>query len=345
MIRPGMVLLLAVLAVALPGARDAAAEGPCVAICLFADGIGAVDAPVNAGALRHESRALLSAAFRRRGFSLAADERQVELMARWRVRSAEDIPAGFMRELAEVTACKRLLVARLRILDKTLLLSCRVVDTTSGRLVWVDIVERPLPNWREVGVAAWWQNLAGAAEELAARWPSPEPAPGPRGLILLPTQSVAAGAGETSLLTECLMRRLLIQGDWWLPDPALVLSRLRERGEHHTRISGDLRRSLAEVLGGAKLLRASLVSYGPGRGRRLDLYTRESPSQGLSNPFYGTLLLLDSADGSVEQSARAYLPQLSPRGVFGLPSRASWIDRIDELAATLLLKLPPLDEE
>ena len=338
--RRGVLLLLLLTGTASWSAPAAAVSH---GLCLFTEGVGALSLPVPASALRHETHALLSAAFTARNVELAEPDPQRELLARWRVRSADDLPPGFLRELHGSGLCERLLVARLRILGDTLILSCRVVDTSDGRLAWVELVERILPDWREVGVEAWWRNMAEAAHELAERWPAEPSVSGNLGLILLPTVAVDVGPAQAGVLTECLLRRLLQDGRWWLPEPALVRAWLRERGEHAALIPPQTRRELGERLNGARLLRTQLVSYGSGLQGRAARYGSDGdrPDRGLTRPLFVTVHMVDSADGGIDHWADVFLPPQDSRGLFGRPKPVTWIDRFDRIAAELTSALTP----
>jgi hypothetical protein len=150
-----------------------------------------------------------------------------------------------------------------------------------------------------------------------------------------------------SVYTDCLLKALLETGRWWLPDPALALTRLQEAGINPALLPREALAPLSADLAGAPLLASQIVCFdrprrGPGFTFAED--SRVSEEQDFRCPHYCTLRMIDTGSGFLSFATDRYREAESLRGLFGVPRPSLWLPRFQRIARELVQELPSLNE-
>jgi hypothetical protein len=346
------ILLLAAALVA-PAAAATPAAPPTAVLVLFLDAESDAALPAPPAELRERAGQALVAALAAPGRRLCAGEEVESLLAAARVRSHRGLSQAVVTELCARCDAGQLIVARLACGQGKLFLSLRGLAPADGCLQQVAVAERDL------AIGGDWRRAVGdAALELAAGWREPGPAAAGASVLVLPARGPSVDPLLLSLLEESLLGELLAQGRWRIPEPALLLSALRQVGVHAASLGAAKRRALAADLGAEVLLRLTVSEYEEGPGGGGATGSAEAASAGLDDeasrggeparegaspgarqagrPLYATLESVDADSGLLRLVAEQFLPAQSPSGSFGRPRRLPWIARGTSLTAPLV---------
>ena len=348
-LRAGILLLAALLTAP---ALAAAEQGgrPAAALVLFLDAESDAALPAAPALLREAARQALVAALAAPGRRLCAGDEVEGLLADARVRSRRGLSREIVAALGKRCGAEQVIIARLACGQGKLFLALRALAAADGRLLQVAIAEQDL-----AGGDDWRRAIGDASLELAACWQEPAPAAAAACLLVLPARGPGVDPLLLSLVEESLLAELLAQGRWRIPDPALLVSALRQAGIHPASIGVASRRALASELGAESLLRLTVSEYGAdlagaglrgaGSGDAMDEDGRRgsasqragaSPAaRQIGRPLLATLEFVAAESGLLRLAAEQYLPALSLRGSFGRARRLPWAARCAELTAPL----------
>jgi len=329
---------------------EPASPGQCdIALTYFVSSYGDDDLPISVQELRHSGDDALTLALESKGMSVCPELQVQQLMEKWRVRSDLQVNAGFLNELAASSGAKRLAIARLRLFLDRIFLSARIISLETGQLLWVDIIELPR---REISYdlddpIGWRLFLRRISFELISRPRPAVPAEVLSPLIALPAVPVDMGTGMASVYSDCLFKALLESGRWWVPDPALALTRLQSAGIDPALLPREAIAPLSADLAGAPLLAAQIVCFDrprSGSGFAFAEEGRASEEQDFRSPHYCALRLIDSASGFLSFATDRYREAEPLRGLFGVPRPSLWLPRFQRLAQELVQELPASNE-
>jgi hypothetical protein len=291
--------------------------------------------------LRRTGGAALAAVFEKQGLSVCAGPPIEELMQRWRVRTDLSISSGFLEELSRRCAAPRLVVARLAVFPERSFLSARVLDTTRGRLLGIEVLELPREDGREDlrEKDGWLILLERSAADLTACLSWAGPPAGAPDLIVLPTRATAAGSGLAPLFGDCLLKTLLAAGRWSIPDPALIVTALQAKGWPVEPLQREAIGDLGAQFAGAPLILSELIAYeDPERqgGFALAEESDDDYDRAIRSAHYVSLRAIDSRSGFLQGAWDRYREPDRLQGLFGVHRSPRWLARFDELAGELV---------
>jgi len=341
--------LLATLPTMLPGAAAASpaagapAPGGRAAIALFfasAEGIGGT---IPLPALRQEGTRLLSALCAGQGLEPVAGPAWEPLQRRLRLRS----PLGFDRRLLDAAAAElgatQVVIAQVSLHPDRLVATLRGIDTADGLVRWAAVAEAKVG--RDPDAAAWLAALRRAGDELSAQRVV---APGPAGqpLLLLPARTIDLDPLAGEIVTSCLLQRLLQAGRWRLPDPALVLGVLRERGRGAAELDSAGCRALRAAFGAAPVVVTDVIGWDPENFADAAGPAASGPVlRPALPPFTLAWRLVDTARALLLERAEVYAGADAASGWFGTTRSVSSLARYRQAVERLPYPSSPRPED
>ncbi len=303
---------------------DPAAEGRA-AIALFFSSAAGIAGPIPLTALRQEGAWLFAALCAREGLEPVAPAAWAPLQQRLRLRS----PLGFDRRLLDAAATElgatQVVIAQVSLHPGRLVATLRGIDTGDGQVLWADVAEAKVG--RDPDEAAWLAALQRAGHELSARRvPASEPAGEP--LLLLPTRVVDLDPLAGEVVTICLLQRLLQSGHWRLPDPALVLGVLHDRGRGAAALDSAGCQALRVAFGVAPVAVTEVIGWDPGRATGSASAADSGPVlRPALPPFALTWRLVDTGLVRLLERAEIYAEAATGTGWFGAIRSVSFLER------------------
>lgn len=348
MIRAARHVLMLVLAAALavlpapaPQAAPAAParEAGAAAVLLFISSSTTADLAVPVAEVRSLVTEKLHRELAPPGRAMVASVALDEAVGRWRVRGDWALSAEFLAGLHRELDVEVLQVAHLHADAAGLSLIVRTVACPSGRLLAVQMpqVALSLDRNREGTLAAapWLEALDRLCSLVDPTDPGAPPA---TPLVVIPAQGIGCEDHQTLTATASLLRLLLAQNRWELPDPALAATLLGREGVATTRIGARGRRLLTEEFGAGQMLLLTLAAYGESTPRGTADALDDGPSRAAVTAlgdFDLALRRIDLTRGEVTGSTSIFAPATLREGWFGVIRNRSMQDRIQNAAGTL----------
>lgn len=352
--RRGRTLVLclagAVLLAASAGAevRERPGDGRTSALVVFVSYDGTAPLALGATGMRLSGSRILARSLQSLGYRVVAYPDVEPVMRRWRVRSDRDVDAGFLGDLVSEFAVDRLTVIRLDVYADRVVVLARAMAAGSGSVVAAEVIEEPCGDlWKdaEAAPANWNAAVERAGRRLAERWREFVPASAPT-LAVLPVKAVGVAPGHADIAAFCLVRSLLEQGAWSLPDPSLVQTGMLEAGFRPRPLTAEAREDLRSRFSAAAVLAPDLVSFGLAAPRNEGVEDRGAgpgvPSQLETRiPVLLTLVLVDTGSGRVLAGDGAYLKPESPEGLFGVVRHIRASGRLEKGTQSLVAGILP----
>jgi hypothetical protein len=309
------------------------------AVLLFISGETIKDLVVPISDIRHVAIGNLHDNFLDKGQMILPAKAMDAAVGYWRVRDDWAVSGPFLEQLAEDLAVTRLQVVHLRAESSNLSLLARLIDCPSGQLLAADLVSVeitvPAGQDQEPGAMTWLADLATLCHSLD-QVPTGSVANAP--VLFLPAEAIGCESNRALTATVCVLKRLLAEKLWAVPDPALVNTTLRSSGVDPAKLGLQGRRLLQKTFGSDDLLRLSIVGYGEGNNKNSRTVIDDDPAAGPRQKFSHFDLILHRnslQDGTVTSSQNIFSPGGTQIGWFGLTRDLFPLKRIDMAAEDL----------
>jgi hypothetical protein len=342
--------LAALLTTPIGGATTFAADGNTVppadgraAVALFFSSAAGITGAIPLTALRQEGTRLFAALCAREGLEPVAAAAWEPLQQRLRLRS----PLGFDRRLLDAAAAElgatQVVIAQVSLFPGRLVVTLRGIDTGDGNVLWAGVAEAKVG--RDPDAAAWLAALQRAGEELSARRVlASEPAGEP--LLLLPTRVVDLDPLAGEVVTICLLQRLLQSGRWRLPDPALVLGVLHDRGRGAAALDSAGCQALRAAFGVAPVAVTEVIGWDSESATGAAAATESGPAlRPALSPFALTWRLVDTRQARLLERAEIYAEAAAGTGWFGAARSVSSLERYRQTVERLPSPSSPRPED
>jgi hypothetical protein len=316
------------------GATAFAADGNTVpavdgraAVALFFSSAAGITGAIPLTALRQEGTRLFAALCAREGLEPVDAAAWEPLQQRLRLRS----PLGFDRRLLDAAVAElgatQVVIAQVSLYPGRLVATLRGIDTGNGNVLWAGVAEAKVG--RDPDAAAWLAALQRAGDELSARRVSgSDPAGEPLLLLLLPARVVDLDPLAGEVVTICLLQRLLQSGRWRLPDPALVLGVLHDRGRGAAALDSAGCRALRAAFGVAPVAVTEVIGWDPESAAGAASATESDPAlRPALPPFALTWRLVDTRLVRLLERAEVYAEAAAGTGRFGAVRSVSSLER------------------
>jgi len=306
--------------------------------------------PVDVAELRATCVSRLEAALRGRGHRTADRDVIEEQVRKWRVRGSDLISPEFLRELGQEADVGQILVATLLTDNARFLLTTRLIDTASGRLTFVDLIDVDLPEYdpefAPVGVPEWRRVLDAACQKVVPQW-APPPVPAEETLMVLPTIGIASDPAITSAAAHSLFKTLLGQGLVFL-DPSLAEVTMIEAGMPSHWLAPRGRRLLQDRFGAKRILVSELVSYDQNSPMvSLQALDPDEPAtiRWILTEFSMSMRTVDLRTGTALRSATILHDKPPATGWFGNPVRTTLLQELEATSQALWAAFSPDSED
>jgi hypothetical protein len=343
-------LLTAPLTAPTGGAAVIAADGSTVppadgraAVALFFSSAAGITGAIPLTALRQEGTRLFATLCAREGLEPVDAAAWEPLQQRLRLRS----PLGFDRRLLDAAVAElgatQVVIAQVSLYPGRLVATLRGIDTGNGNVLWAGVAEAKVG--RDPDAAAWLAALQRAGDELSARRVlASEPAGEP--LLLLPTRVVDLDPLAGEVVTICLLQRLLQSGHWRLPDPALVLGVLHDRGRGAAALDSAGCQALRAAFGVAPVAVTEVIGWDPERAAGAASATESGPAlRPALAPFALTWRLVDTRQARLLERAEIYAEAAAGTGWFGALRSVSSLERYRQAVERLPSPSSPRPED
>lgn len=317
---------------------------------LFLFGRPQNELPDDVSVLRSTCVSRLEAALRGRGHRTADRALMESKIMKWRVRGSHLVSPEFLDELDREAGVGQILVATLLLENGRFLLTARLIDTATGRLTYVDLLDvdipDPDPDLPSDGIEDWRFVLDKACQDIAPVW-APPPRPEEESYLVLPTRGIASDPAITSAATHSLLKTLLGQG-LALIDPSLAEVTMLEAGLPSHWLVPLGCRNLQDRFGVGIVLVSEIVSYDQNntftpssvfdedssdrRNRVLSLYSM-------------SMRTVDLDTGVALRSAQVIHENPPATGWFGTPVRTSFLQELDITTQNLWAAFSPEAED
>ena len=313
---------------------------------LFINGRPQAALPVTVEDLRATCVSRLEAALRGQGHQTADREIIETLVRRWRIRASHLIPPEFLAELKQDHQVGQILVVTLLSDNARFLLTARMIDAGTGRLIHVDLkdVDLPLPpdDGLPTDLMDWRQVLDGVCQEIAPPW-TPALKSAGKPMLVLPTRGIASDPAITSFAAHCLLKTLLQQG-LSLIDPSLVEVTMLNTGLPSHWLNPQGRRLLLDQFSCDEILVSELVSYDSNKSfEGLRMYDSELPDSGRRNltVFSLTMRKVDLHTGNALRAAQVMHENPPATGWFGTPVKTTLLEELETTSFELWAAFRP----
>lgn len=313
---------------------------------LFINGRPQAALPVSVAELRATCVSRLEAALRGQGHQTADRDIIEELVQRWRIRASHLIPLEFLTELNRDHQVGQVLVVTLLSDNARFLMTARLIDAGTGRLVHVDLkdVDLPLPvdDGLPDGLPDWRQVIDGVCQEIAPPW-VPALLSAGKPMLVLPTRGIASDPEITSFVAHSLLKTLLGRG-FSLLDPSLVEVTMLGAGLPSHWLNAQGRKILVDRFACDEVLVSELVSYDSNKSfEGLQMYDSERPDSGRRNltVFSLTLRKVDLHTGSAILSAQVMHENPPATGWFGSPVKTTLLQELETTSFELWAAFRP----
>jgi hypothetical protein len=313
---------------------------------LFINGRPQAALPVTIGELRTTCVSRLEAALRGQGHRTADRDIIEDLVKRWRIRASHLIPLEFLTELNRDHQVGQVLVVTLLSDNARFLMTARMIDAGTGRLIQVDLKDVDLPLPEDDGLPTdlvdWRLVLDGVCQEIAPPWvPALRSAGKP--MLVLPTRGIASDPEITSFAAHSLLKTLLGQG-LSLIDPSLVEVTMLGAGLPSHWLDARGRRLLLDRFASDEILVSELVSYDSNKSfEGLQMYDSELPDSGRRNltVFSLTMRKVDLHSGNALRFAQVMHENPPATGWFGSPVKTTLLDELETTSFELWAAFRP----
>jgi hypothetical protein len=275
------------------------------------------------------------------GHTVLPSEVMDEAAGYWRVRSDWALSRSFLDHLAADLAISRIQVVHLRAEHSNLALITRLVDCPSGQLLDVELLnmELSLPDApaEDPNTIVWLSSLAELCRSIHTTAPAPVDA---SPILVLPSGGIGCDPNRALTATASVLKLLLAERRWSIPDPSLVSTTLSQVGIAPARLGPRGRHLLQKTFNTDILFRLNLVAYGESivtsSLRVIDDDPFKSPRQQFSD-FDLIMRRVNLQDGIVTRSHSVFASATVQSGWFGMVQLSSSLQRIDTAAEKLWL--------
>lgn len=306
--------------------------------------------PVEIEVLRAACTSRLEAALRGKGH-LTVDRSLMESkIMKWRVRGSHLVSPEFLQELREEAEVGQVLVATLLSDRGRFFLTIRLIDTLTGRLTHVELVDVAIPvpdsDLPPVGIEEWRLVLDAACQEIAPVWSSP-PDPEESAYLVLPTRGIASDPAITSAAAHSLLKTLLDQ-DLALLDPAMAEVTMLEGGFPSHWLVPEGRRLLQKRFGVTVVLVSEIASYDQNISlESMRVFDGDLPLTKPHNLIVYTMSMrtVNLGTGIAMRSAQVIHEKPPSTGWFGHPVRTTLLQELETTSLDLWAAFSPDAEE
>lgn len=306
--------------------------------------------PVDIANLRATGVSRLEAALRGRGHRTVDRAVMENKVMKWRIRGSHLISADFLAELRDEQEVGQVLVATLLSDNARFLMTVRLIDTETGRLTFVNLVDVDLPlnpfDAPTTGIENWRHVLDRVCLEIVPPW-TPAPGPDENSLLVLPTRGIASDPAITSAAAHSLLKALIGQG-LILIDPALVEVTMLDAGLPSHWLDHRGRRVLQDRFDRNIILVSELVSY----DRNLSRESSSAFAAGLTDPgrrnltvFSMSMRTVDLVTGTALRSAQIIHEKPPATGWFGTPIYTTLLQELETTSHELWAAFSPEAED
>lgn len=279
----------------------------------------------------------LTATWTRRGFSVAPREDTFSLMRKWRVRDGSAISRGFLEELVDSMGVRVLVVTNLIFRTERVIMTARYLNTDSGILQNVALMERAVDR-RRSGEAEVWLAAARGCAQVIGDASVGRSLPGRKPLLILDTQPLGCSATDALIADHTLLAYYVKHGRHTMVDPAVTTATLYNAGYSDRSIGADARGLLQKTFECRRLVIPQLISYAPARRPSTQLETFDAPAQQHETTvpdFSMSLRLIDLGTGAIAAGKEVFMALPEPVGWFGVPRHETLMDRLQVTAGQL----------
>ena len=317
---------------------------------LFINGRPQTSLPVAVAELRATCVSRLEAALRGKGHRTVDRSIMEAQVMKWRIRSNRLMPEEFLRELRRDHDVGQVLVVTLLSDNRRFLMTTRLVDTETGLLISVNLMDVDLPDPETddppAGPMEWRWILDGICREIVPLW-SPALKHEEEPMLVLPTRGIASDPEITSAAGHSLLKILLEHG---IPliDPSIVEVTMLEAAIPSNWLNPEGCRLLQNRFSSNVILVSELVSYDSNKlFQSLRIYDRELPDVGKRNlvVFSMTLRAVDLNTGTTIRSAQIMHDKPPATGWFGNPIHSTLLQELETTSHELWAAFSPEAED
>jgi hypothetical protein len=306
--------------------------------------------PVEIADLRAACVSRLEAALRGRGHRTADRTFMENQIMKWRVRGSHLVSPEFLHDLHQEAGVGQILVATLLSDHARFLLTARLIDTATGRLTYVDLLDvdipEPDPDLPPGGIEGWRLVLDAACQDIVPEWTVP-PGPDEEMLLVLPTRGIASDPAITSAAAHSLLKILLGQG-MALYDPSMAEVTMLEAGMPSHWLAPRGRLLLQNRFGVNTIMVSEIASYDPNNSLGVSIsFDGDLPASGYRNltVFSMSMRTVNLGTGIALRSAQIIHEKPPATGWFGNPVRTTLLQELETTSQDLWAAFSPEAED